>query len=237
MQEPAARTAVLVDRHPLWIAGAERLLEKMGITVVGSTASTLDAVALVARYEPDLLMVDVSTADPAMDGLTCLRLAIARVPGLRAIVVSPDNDPDGIRAAFAAGAKAYVVTSASEDDVSAAVRQVFEAQIYVVSPFTAETTADVLPTPLIGVTSDETFDALVKPLTPGEREILVHAAEGLSNAAIARVLCVAEQTVKFHLSNIYRKLGASNRTEASRWAQLHGLLVADRDDRRLAATN
>ena len=234
MQEPAARTAVLVDRHPLWIAGAEHLLENMGITVVGSTASTLDAVALVARYEPDLLMIDVSTADPAMDGLTCLRLSMARVPGLRAIVVSPDDDPDRIRAAFAAGAKAYVVTSASEDDVSAAVRQVFEAQIYVVSPFTAETTDEALPSLLDDITPEETFDGLVNPLTPREREILVHAAEGLSNAAIARVFCVAEQTVKFHLSNIYRKLGASNRTEASRWAQRHGLLVADGSDRRLA---
>jgi len=231
MQDSAARTAVLVDRHPLWIAGAERLLENMGITVVGSTASTLDAVALVARHEPDLLMIDVSTADPAMDGLTCLRLAMARVPGLRAIVVSPDNDPDRIRAAFAAGAKAYVVTSASEDDVSAAVRQVFEAQIYVVSPFTEETTAEALPAPLNGINPEETLDALVSPLTPREREILVHASEGLSNAAIARVLCVAEQTVKFHLSNIYRKLEVNNRTGASRWAREHGLLDGEPSSR------
>jgi two-component system response regulator DegU len=237
MQQPAARTAVLVDRHPFWIAGAERLLENMGITVVGSTGSTLDAVALVARHEPDLLMIDASNEDPAMDALTCLRLSMARVPGLRAIVVSPDNDPNEIRAAFAAGAKAYVVTSASEDDVSAAVRQVFEGQIYVVSPFSAETTDDLRSLPS-GLASEETvFDALVNPLTPREREILVHAAEGLSNAAIAHVLCVAEQTVKFHLSNVYRKLGASNRTEAGRWADRHGLLVADAGDTRLAASS
>jgi DNA-binding CsgD family transcriptional regulator len=61
-------------------------------------------------------------------------------------------------------------------------------------------------------------------LTRRELEILKLVAEGLSNAELARMLWVTEQTVKFHLSNIYRKLNVSNRTEASRWAQLHDLL-------------
>ena len=61
-------------------------------------------------------------------------------------------------------------------------------------------------------------------LTRRELEILQLVAEGLSNAELARKVWVTEQTVKFHLSNIYRKLSVSNRTEASRWAQLHGLL-------------
>jgi DNA-binding NarL/FixJ family response regulator len=62
------------------------------------------------------------------------------------------------------------------------------------------------------------------PLTPRELEILRAAAEGPTNAQIARQLWVTEQTVKFHLSNIYRKLGVSNRTEASRYALMHGLV-------------
>src|SRR5438132_14211103 len=65
-------------------------------------------------------------------------------------------------------------------------------------------------------------------LTRRELEILRLVAEGHSNAKLARMLWVTEQTVKFHLSNIYRKLDVANRTEASRWAQLHGLLPADR---------
>jgi DNA-binding NarL/FixJ family response regulator len=225
MKKTAARTAVLADRHALWIAGAERLLENMGIEVVASTARAADVVALVARHEPDLLMVNLSVAGSVMDGLACLRLSLARHARLRVIVVSRDNDPEQIKAAFAAGAKAYVMTSASAEDVSAAVRQVFEAQIYVVSPFGAETIADDLVARVDHGARGDAPEASVNPLTPRESEILVHAAEGLSNAAIAHTLCVTEQTVKFHLSNVYRKLGASNRTEASRWAQLHGLLV------------
>ena len=61
-------------------------------------------------------------------------------------------------------------------------------------------------------------------LTRRELEILQLVAEGDSNAQLAKMLWITEQTVKFHLSNIYRKLGVSNRTEAARWAQLHGLL-------------
>ena len=64
----------------------------------------------------------------------------------------------------------------------------------------------------------------VELLTKREREILQLVAEGHSNSQLARMLWVTEQTVKFHLSNIYRKLDVANRTEASRWAQLHGLL-------------
>jgi DNA-binding NarL/FixJ family response regulator len=65
-------------------------------------------------------------------------------------------------------------------------------------------------------------------LTRRELEILQLVAEGLTNTQVARKLVVTEQTVKFHLSNIYRKLGAANRTEASRWAQVRGLLRQDR---------
>jgi DNA-binding CsgD family transcriptional regulator len=65
-------------------------------------------------------------------------------------------------------------------------------------------------------------------LTRRELEILKLVAEGHSNSQLARMLWVTEQTVKFHLSNIYRKLDVANRTEASRWAQVHGLLSATR---------
>ncbi len=66
-------------------------------------------------------------------------------------------------------------------------------------------------------------------LTRRELEILRHVAEGRSNQQVGRTLWVTEQTVKFHLTNIYKKLGMSNRTEASLWAQRHGLLTRDEE--------
>jgi DNA-binding CsgD family transcriptional regulator len=76
------------------------------------------------------------------------------------------------------------------------------------------------------VTSVPQPDPKLNELTRRELEILRLVAEGLTNAQLARMLWLSEQTVKFHLSNVYRKLGVANRTEASRWAQVHGVLAA-----------
>jgi DNA-binding NarL/FixJ family response regulator len=132
-------------------------------------------------------------------------------------VLSSASDPAHIDAAFAAGAVAYVLKTAHQDDIRVAIRQAFEHSVFVRTPTVAEgagTTAIAKP-----VASD-----VVAALTKRELEILRLVAEGHSNSQLARILWVTEQTVKFHLSNIYRKLDVANRTEASRWAQLHGLL-------------
>jgi len=133
-------------------------------------------------------------------------------PGLKTIVLTSSDDPSDISGAFAAGAAAYVIKTAHADDIASAIRQAFDHSIFFSPPALApaETMA-----PSNG--ADE--------LTRREFEILKLAADGHSNAQMAKMLWVTEQTVKFHLSNIYRKLDVSNRTEASRWAQLHGLLT------------
>jgi len=133
---------------------------------------------------------------------------------MKAIVLSMYEERALVEAAFAAGAFAYVLKSADPDDLRAAIRQAFEPSVY----FAPELVSN-------GAEPDErpSVDA---GLTRREIEILQLVAEGYSNAQLARMLWVTEQTVKFHLSNIYRKLGVANRTEASRWAQVHGLLAS-----------
>jgi len=105
-----------------------------------------------------------------------------------------------------------VLKTAHPDDLTSAIRQAFEHSIYL---------AGVRPT--AAPPAPQLDDS--PGLTRRELEILQLVAEGHSNAELARMLWVTEQTVKFHLSNIYRKLDVANRTEASRWAQLHGLLT------------
>jgi DNA-binding NarL/FixJ family response regulator len=140
-----------------------------------------------------------------------VRRAREMVPGIKTIVLSMYDDQEHIDAAFAAGADAYVLKIAHPDDLTSAVRQAFEHSIYLAGGRAAPAAAAPAPQNAPG-------------LTRRELEILQLVAEGQSNAQVARTLWVTEQTVKFHLSNIYRKLGVSNRTEASRWAQLQGLL-------------
>jgi DNA-binding NarL/FixJ family response regulator len=207
-----SRTAVLVDQHPLWLDTVSQVVGRVNVEVVAKATSSSAALALVEELNPDLLITGIKMADGEIDGLTLLRKARERDPGLRAIVLSMYDDSQHVEAAFAAGAAAYVLKTAHPDDLTSAIRQAFDHSIFLAGARPAVTPA---PAPI-----DDS-----PGLTRRELEILQLVAEGHSNAELARMLWVTEQTVKFHLSNIYRKLNVANRTEASRWAQLRGLLA------------
>jgi DNA-binding NarL/FixJ family response regulator len=204
------RTAVVLDPYPLWLDAVESVLSSHGVTVVGRSSDADQAVALVVEHKPGILV-----ADPASGGIECMQEATQRVPGLKAIALASTDDPALIRASFAAGAVAYVVKTAHSDVIGLAIRQAFSPTLFLPDPLPAQAAEADLA---------REGDHEVAVLTRREREILRLVAEGHSNSQLARMLWVTEQTVKFHLSNIYRKLGVANRTEASRWAQVHGLL-------------
>ena len=217
------RTAVLLDRHPLWLDALNQLVAELGIEVTGRTTEADEALDLVKEHRPDVFIAGV---DDNADDLACVRRAKQAQPGLKAVVVSDDADSEAIEAAFAAGAAIYCVKTAEQEDLASAIRQAFERSIYIAGAWGAETASAPEPEP----------SPAVHELTRRELEILRLAAEGHSNSQLARMLWVTEQTVKFHLSNIYRKLDVANRTEASRWAQLHGLLPSRRGEE-LAGTS
>ena len=208
-------TAVLLDEQPLWLEALERILDKVGFTTVGRATRPSEALELVSEHEPTLFVLDTETNGSAPDGLTCLREALSRVPGLKAIAVSASDDQQKIDAAFGAGAAAYVLKRALPDDLAAAFRQVFSPSLYL---------ANGRAPAQAGKATSEAEDV---GLTRREREILCLVAEGGTNGDVARRLWVTEQTVKFHLANIFRKLDVTNRTQASRWAHAHGLLDAE----------
>ena len=206
---PGALDAVVLDPHPLWLDALEGVLARVGARVVAKTTSAREALTAIERHRPQLLTLELDSHPGEPTGLEVLRRAKELVPSLRAIVLSAHHDTDHIDGALAAGAAAYVVKTAHPDDVASAVRQAFDHSVY-----------------LAGAPSPPPRIATKRPggLTRRELEILRLVAEGHSNAQLARMLWVTEQTVKFHLSNVYRKLEVSNRTEASRWAQVNGLL-------------
>jgi DNA-binding NarL/FixJ family response regulator len=206
------RTAVLVDQHPLWLDTVEQAIASVGVDTLGKCNSAEEGLRAVEELRPDLLITGIEMPAGAMDGVALVRESRARFSQLRVIVLSMYDDFQHIDAAFAAGAAAYVLKKAHPDDLTAAIRQAFEHSIYLAGTRLAPPVA--------------TTEASTSPgLTRRELEILQLVAEGHSNAELARMLWVTEQTVKFHLSNIYRKLNVANRTEASRWAQLSGLLT------------
>jgi NarL family two-component system response regulator LiaR len=133
---------------------------------------------------------------------------------LKVVAVSSSDDPRRIEGALDSGADAYVVKEAHPDDLLTAIRQSFAKSLFFQQQRRPALVQESEP-------SDE--------LTRREREILTLVADGRTNIEVGRLLWVTEQTVKFHLANVYRKLGVGNRTEASRWAYDHGLF--DRAER------
>ncbi len=206
------RTAVILDRHPLWVDALQRLLTQVGIRVAGATASPAEALDLIAEWRPALFIAEWDALESSSHGPELLRDAAASAPGLRSVVLATQDDPVCIDKSFAAGATMYCIKTAASEDLASAIRQAFETSIY---------HAGVQRRQSSGLIAT---DGPVSGLTKREIEILRLVAEGYSNSQLAKMLWVTEQTVKFHLSNIYRKLDVANRTEASRWAQLHGLL-------------
>jgi DNA-binding NarL/FixJ family response regulator len=207
--------AVVLDPHPIWLDAVEMVLARIGATVVVKTSSAREALVSIERDQPQLLTLELEAAPGEPDGFEVIRRARTLAPGIRAIVLSAHHDTAHIDAALAAGAAAYVVKTAHPDDVASAVRQAFDHSVYLAG--------GARPGAASPATTPSTSE-LPGGLTRRELEILLLVAEGHSNSQLARMLWVTEQTVKFHLSNIYRKLGVANRTEASRWAQLNGLL-------------
>ena len=207
------QSAVLLDKHPLWLEAVEQVLGRVDINVVANATAPTRALELIDEFMPELFVTGVHMGEGEIDGITCIATARERLPHLRAVVLSGETSTDYIDRALEVGAVAYVFKSAYPDDLASAVRQVFGSSVYFAGTRPGMTARPTAVRP-------NTLD-----LTRREQGILQLVAEGHSNANLAKMLWVTEQTIKFHLSNIYRKLDVSNRTEAARWAQLHGLLA------------
>jgi DNA-binding NarL/FixJ family response regulator len=212
------RSAVLVDAQPLWLDGVERALERLSIRTVGRASSLSAASGCLADTWPDLVVAETNVDEDPNTGREWIGNVAAEFPATSIVVLSTLASEDHIAETLTRGAQAYVLKTAAVDDLIATVRQIFHRSVFFAPP-----AAPILhaPTPL---------DA-TRILTRRELHILRLAAEGHSNVRISRILWVTEQTVKFHLSNVYRKLDVANRTEASRWAQLNGLLEIDPAER------
>ena len=199
---------LIADDHRLMLAGIRRALEQAeDIEVVGEAHSGSQVLPLVSRTNPDLVLLDIRM--PGLDGLACLDQIRRRYPQVKVVVLSVFSDSEHIEAALKRGACGYIVKSVNPLDLPSAIRQAVEGTVY-----------HALGLPEL----DEEAQAKQAGLTEREICILKAVARGLSNQAIGKELWVTEQTVKFHLTNIYRKLGVGNRTEAARYAYQHGLV-------------
>ncbi|HSC92947.1 MAG TPA: response regulator transcription factor [Gaiellaceae bacterium] len=183
--------AVVLDDHPGSLRAIAQATRGSGIAIVAVTSDPAIALEAVPRADVAILSVD------GREGLDVLRDALAVNPELVALALGHAHTPEAAERAYAAGAAALVARSAPPHVFASALRRVLERELPP-EPGPPETASTAL--------------------TQRELVVLRLVADGRSNGDVARTLWVTEQTVKFHLTRIYRKLGVTNRTAAARWA-------------------
>jgi DNA-binding NarL/FixJ family response regulator len=204
---------VLADDHGLMVEAVKLALEgRSEFEVVGIAENGSQVLPVAQRTEPDLIVLDLRM--PGMDGLTCIRLLQARMPAVKIAVLSGIDSDELADEAMRLGASAFIAKGIDPAELPDALLAAHQNRV-----------AD----PIGRHERDRATAARGAGLTERELEILRSVGEGRSNREIGKQLWLAEQTVKFHLTNIYRKLGVGSRTEALHWAYGHGVLNASAD--------
>jgi DNA-binding NarL/FixJ family response regulator len=193
---PDRISVLLADDHGLVRRGFRRMLDDdPGIIVVGEAADGMEAIALADALRPRVIVMDC--AMPKTSGLEAIRRILAATPDVAILMLSMHSEQTLVRQAMAAGARGYILKSAVDLDLAAAVKRVAAGEI-VLDPV-----LDRPPAPSTGV----------RPLTARELEVLQHICDGLSNREIAATLDLSVNTVSVHRTNIMTALGVHKAAE------------------------
>ena len=210
MNEPI--TVVVANDHKILREALRALLENASFQVTGEAGDGLEAVSLVERVKPHVLLVDV--AMPGLGGVDVVKQVTKRSPATRVIVLSMHATPAHVNGAMRNGAAGYVLKDVAATELFEAIREVAQGRRYL-SPTLEETAA------ADGEPSDP-YDTL----TMREREVFHLAAEGLTSAQIADRLSISPRTAETHRANSLRKLSIRGQTELVRYAIGRGILAA-----------
>jgi DNA-binding NarL/FixJ family response regulator len=202
---------VLVEDHPVVRVGLERLLaNEDDIEVVGTAQNGAEAVELVAKVECDVVLMDLSM--PVMDGVEATQKIVEAHDGaVRVVILTSFSAREDIIAALDAGASGYLLKDAEPQELLAGVRAA------------ARGDAPLAPRAAREVLSERTEGASGPELSARESEVLQLVARGFPNKRIARELQISEKTVKAHLTQVFQRIGVTDRTQAALWAKERGL--------------
>src|SRR2546425_3526081 len=209
---------VVADDHPIFREGLIKLLEtKPDLRVVGAANDGDEALKLVEELEPDLLLLDL--AMPRMTGLTTLRELRDRSLSARTILLTASVTKAEIVTALQLGARGVVLKESASELLFRSIRVVMDGQYWV----GRDRVADLVTTLRELSVSTPPPSPKNFGLTPRELEVVAVIVGGYSNSDIAVKLSISEKTVKHHLTNIFEKLGVSNRLELALFALHHNL--------------
>jgi two-component system nitrate/nitrite response regulator NarL len=206
---------LVADDHSLFRDGIVSLLEAAGFEVVGQVANGKRAIEEIQRLHPDLVLLDITM--PKMNGLEVLREVRTSMPDIQVVMLTVSEEEEDLVAAVKAGAHGYLLKNLTSEKFLELLTGLEHGE----AAMTRQTTAQLIKG--LG-RSRHPQEEIQNQLTPRELELLHWVADGLSNRAIAQELSISENTVKYHMKNIFQKLDAQNRTEAVTHALRMGLL-------------
>jgi DNA-binding NarL/FixJ family response regulator len=199
---------LIVDDHAIVRTGLSQLLATADdLELVGDAPDGETAVRMAAEHRPDVILMDLSMPD--VDGATATRRIVADNPDVHVLVLTSFSDQSRIMDALQAGAEGYLLKHAEPEQILAGIREVVEGG----SPLDPKAARVLLTSRRSGGPDHK--------LTDREREVLLMVRDGLPNKSIARRLGISERTVKAHLTNVFQRLGVTDRTQAALWAQQH----------------
>ena len=212
---------LIADDHPMFRSGVrDRLAEvDQEIEVVGEAEDGQQALELVERLEPHVVLMDI--AMPHMNGIEATRRIKEKQPDVSILILTVYDDEQYVFALLEAGAAGYLLKTVGGLELAEAIRQVHEGES-VLSPPVARKVLGRFVTP-----TSHAAQKASDPLSEREREILKLAARGIGNKDIAEELTLSIRTVQNHLSRIFDKLGVASRTEAVVYGLRHGWLRLD----------
>lgn len=201
---------LIVDDHPVVRAGLSNMLStQQGFEVVGAAADGEEALALIEKHPPHVLLLDLRM--PGLSGIEILNKIKDKYPTLRAIVLTSFDSDEDIYRAVKAGAQGYLLKSTTEAEMVQAIRSVHAGNRH-------------LPLHIAGRLAERMMRS---SLTGREVEVLSMLAKGLTNKEIGRVLQISQNTAHNHINNIIEKLNVSGRTEAATIAIQQGIIQVD----------
>ncbi|MFQ5944069.1 MAG: response regulator [Anaerolineales bacterium] len=213
-------TIVLAEDHRIVRQGLRALLKaEPGFSIGGETGDGLEAVELVERLEPDVLVVDLML--PSLDGIEVMRQVVKRSPKTHVVILSMHANEAYVTEALMKGAGAYVLKEASKNDLVRAIREVIAGKHFLSAPL-----AEHAIKAYIEKGTTELADPY-ETLTKREREVLHLAAEAHTNNEIAARLSISHRTVETHRANLMRKLNLRSQTDLIRFALSRGIIPMD----------
>jgi len=209
-------SVVIADDHSVVRVGLRALVAaEPGLELVGEASGGYEAIELVEKHLPDVLVLDLSMPD--LDGIAVTRELHGRFPGLRILILTIHEDEALLREAVAAGAAGYILKRAAEKELIAAIGIVRRGDLYVDPGFLRRLLGEsALPSPAALVSTDA--------LTAREKDVLRLIAQGYTNRQIGEELSISVRTAEGHRANLQDKLDLHSRVDLIRFARKNKLI-------------